>query len=113
MRELKYLNKYLFKYKYKLMLGVLFIVLSNLFGIVQGPIIRKVVDELTSSFTQYHAIALPADKVIFKDAFVLTTMKYGILILVMTLISGVFLFLVRQFIIAVSRLIEYDLKNEI
>ena len=113
MRELKYLNKYLFKYKYKLMLGVLFIVLSNLFGIVQGPIIRKVVDELTSSFTQYHAIALPADKVAFKDAFVLTTMKYGILILVMTLISGVFLFLVRQFIIAVSRLIEYDLKNEI
>jgi ATP-binding cassette subfamily B protein len=40
-------------------------------------------------------------------------MKYGVLILVMTLISGIFLFLVRQFIIVVSRLIEYDLKNEI
>lgn len=113
MKELKYLNKYLFKYKYRLLLGVLFIILSNLFGIVQGPIIRKVVDQLSTSFTKYHAIVSPSEKAIFKDAFVLSTMKYGILILVMTLISGVFLFLVRQFIIAVSRLIEYDLKNEI
>lgn len=113
MRELKYLNKYLLKYKYKLLLGVLFIILSNLFGIVQGPIIRKVVDELSTSFTQYHAIVSPVEKAVFKDAFVLNTMKYGLLIIVMTLISGGFLFLVRQFIIAVSRHIEYDLKNEI
>ncbi|TAH26151.1 MAG: ABC transporter ATP-binding protein [Cytophagales bacterium] len=113
MRELKYLNKYLYKYKYRLMLGFVFVILTNIFGIVQGPIIRKVVDDLTSAFNQYHSISEPSAKSLFKEEFIFNTMKYGVLILVMTLISGIFLFFVRQFIIAASRRIEYDLKNEI
>lgn len=113
MKSLQYLNKYLLKYKYRFIFGILFIVLSNLFGVIQGPIIRNVIDDLTKSYASYHDITDPAKKEIFKAAFTHSTMIYGILILVMTFISGGFLYLVRQMIIAMSRLVEYDLKNEI
>ena len=113
MKALRYLNKYLLKYKYRFFFGILFIILSNLFGVIQGPIIRKVIDDLTTSYAQYQHISEPGQKEIFKKAFIHSTMIYGLLILGMTIISGVFLYLVRQMIIAMSRLVEFDLKNEI
>lgn len=113
MKALRYLNKYLLKYKYRFFFGILFIILSNLFGVIQGPIIRQVIDDLTRSYQEYQTIHEPGQKEVFKAAFIHNTMLYGVLILVMTVISGVFLYLVRQMIIAMSRLVEYDLKNEI
>lgn len=113
MKALSYLNKYLYKYKYRLLLGVLFIILSNLFGVIQGPIIRNVIDELTNSYQQYQHFPSPEKKEVFKAQFIHNTMVYGLLILGMTLVSGLFLYLVRHTIIGMSRMVEYDLKNEV
>ncbi len=44
MKELKYLNKYLIKYKWHLILGTLFVIISNIFQIVPGPLVRLSID---------------------------------------------------------------------
>ncbi|MFN6946772.1 MAG: ABC transporter transmembrane domain-containing protein, partial [Cytophagaceae bacterium] len=113
MNSLKYLNKYLYKYKYKLIIGILFIVFANIFATIQGPIIREVIDHITTSLTEYQEITDPEARDAFKVSFYREAMYYGLLIIGMAFISGVFLYFQRQAIIGVSRHIEYDLKNEI
>lgn len=103
MKELKYLNKYFYKYKFRLILGIVFIILYNIFSIILGPIIRKVID-LTASLNTH-----PDQANNFRELVI----EYGIYIIGTALISGVFLYFVRQTIIGMSRYIEFDLKNEI
>lgn len=113
MKALSYLNKYLLKYKYRLLFGVLFIILSNVFATIQGPVIREVIDYLTTSYQQYHNLQDLGQREAFAEGFMGQIAKYGITILVMAFISGVFLYFQRQTIIGMSRYIEFDLKNEI
>ncbi len=108
MKELLYLNKYLLKYKYSLLLGVLCIVLKNAFAAYQAPIVRKVIDTV-GSVSQKGKILPDAIQSEYKwDVIQLIGLMLGLAI-----ISGVFLYLHRRIIIGVSRHIEYDLKNEI
>ena len=53
MEALKYLNKYLLKYKWPLFLGTFFIVLSNIFAIVLAPIVRIAVDTVADGIIVY------------------------------------------------------------
>jgi ATP-binding cassette subfamily B protein len=113
MKHLAALNKYLLRYKWHLLLGTLFIIISNLFGIIPAQIVRYAIDSVQETITLYSANkGLASQKTIFeqfsKDIFI-----FGILILVMALLKGIFLFFVRQTIIVMSRLIEYDMKNDI
>lgn len=113
MKELAYLNKYLFKYKGLLLLGTLFTILSNIFAIIPAQLVRHALELVETNVDHYF---------LFKNSnfqpITYKTLTFGItviggLIIFASIVKGVFLFLVRQTIIVMSRHIEYDLKNEI
>jgi ATP-binding cassette subfamily B protein len=112
-KELSHLNKYLFKYKYHLILGLVFIIVSNYFVIWPAKVVRYAIDYVTEGFALYNVYdgsSLSAP--IFKNLEISILILGGLMIL-MAFLRGFFLFLVRQTIIVMSRRIEYDLKNEI
>lgn len=113
MKELSYLNKYLLKYKYHLILGTIFIIISNFFSILPAQIVRHAFDLIKESIDIYILYSGFDAQTQMYGMFASTVLLYGALILVMVLIRGFFLFLVRQTMIVMSRHIEYDLKNEI
>lgn len=102
MKSLSYLNKYFFKYKWRFLLGILFIVGSNWFKVEMPKFFGDTTDELTKWLTKNN----PDDLLFY-------ALKVGGYFMLLSLISGVFLFLTRQTIIIMSRLIEFDMKNEI
>ena len=102
MKSLSYLNKYFIKYKWRFFLGIIFIVISNYFGVQMPLYVKTTVDALLSD--------TPISS--FNDA-LFVSLKIGGIYMLLSLGSGFFLFLTRQTIIIMSRLIEYDLKNEI
>jgi ATP-binding cassette subfamily B multidrug efflux pump len=113
LKDLRYLNKYLLKYKFHILLGLLFTILTNLFQIVPAQLVRYALDLVVNNVSLYQQLdgfALQSD--VF-DSFAGSILIYAALILAMALSRGFFLFLVRQTLIVMSRLIEYDLKNEI
>jgi ATP-binding cassette, subfamily B, multidrug efflux pump len=111
LKELAYLNKYFFKYKKYLFWGIVFTIVSNLFGIIPAQMVREALDTVKisiDSVSQTNAInEIEYSEIIKKIAF------FGLLILAMAILKGIFLFAVRQTLIVMSRHIEYDLKNEI
>ena len=113
MRALSHLNKYFVRYKWYLILGSLFTVLSNLFGILPAQLVRYALDLVRETLDIYFLFNGSRVQADLYDVFAFSIFLYGILILVMALLKGIFLFLVRQTLIVMSRRIEYDLKNEI
>lgn len=110
MKSLSYLNKYLVKYKWRLILGAIFITCSNFFGVEMPRIVKKAVDLFGEKIEELKGTSVTDfDKSdILEGAFYLALLYVGL-----SLCRGVFVFLNRQTIIIMSRLIEYDLKNEI
>ena len=104
MRELKKLNKFLLKYKNKLLLGLLITIVSRIFSLVTP---RLVGDSMTSIENFLNSDSITSTEL--QDIIVLNIF----LIIGASLISGFFTFLMRQTIINVSRYIEFDVKNEI
>jgi ATP-binding cassette, subfamily B, multidrug efflux pump len=113
MKALSHLNKYFLKYKWYLILGAFFTLISNLFGIVPAQLVRYSLDLVRENIGFYFLFDGFQLQPKFYNTFAKTVLFYGVLIFVMALIKGVFLFLVRQTIIVMSRHIEFDLKNEI
>jgi ATP-binding cassette subfamily B protein len=112
-KELSYLNKYLLKYKWHLILGLLFVLISNAFQILPAPLVRLSIDLVIDNLKMYHGF----DNTSLQDEF-FSTIAWQIFILAlltlaMALLRGLFLYFVRQTLIVMSRLVEYDLKNEI
>lgn len=113
MKELSHLNKYLKKYKLYILLGILFTILTNFFQIVPAQMVRFALDlvvENVSLYEQLEGFDLQSNVL---KSFTGSILIYALVILVLALTRGFFLFLVRQTLIVMSRLIEYDLKNEI
>ncbi|PIQ14495.1 MAG: ABC transporter [Flavobacteriales bacterium CG18_big_fil_WC_8_21_14_2_50_32_9] len=114
MNSLKYLNKYLWKYKFRLLLGFVFIIFSNLFAVYPAQLIREALDLVESklsgvaiestSFLTVYIENIPITKVV---------LLYGGIVFAAAIIKGIFTFFMRQTIIISSRLIEFELKNEI
>lgn len=102
MKSLSYLNKYFIKYKWRFLLGIIFIVISNYFGVQMPLYVKTTIDSLMTE----------APVKGFEEALWLS-LKIGGIYMLFSIGSGFFLFLTRQTIIIMSRLIEYDLKNEI
>ncbi|MCW3102363.1 MAG: ABC-type multidrug transport system, ATPase and permease component [Bacteroidetes bacterium] len=103
MRSLKHINKYFYKYRWRLSLGVLFVSISNVFGVFSVTYIGTALDFVIHSLTKPDVLANPYQELV----------RLGLMIIGFALVSGFFLFLTRQTIIVMSRMIEYDLKNEI
>ena len=104
MKALQYLNKYFRKYKWRILLGLFITVLSKILSLKIPQIIRdslNVVDDYQKN-------------IITDVNEVTSTLFINVLIIVgVALVAGFFTFLMRQTIIVTSRLIEFDLKNEI
>ena len=113
MKSLSYLNKYLLKYKYRFLLGILFVVLSNVFAIIPAQIVRHAFDLVKEGITLHNQYAGLDRQAAIYDVLARNVTFYAVIILVMALLKGVFTFYMRQTIIVMSRLIENDLKNEI
>jgi len=113
MKELSYLNKYLWKYKWHLFWGLIFILISNVFQIVPGAMVRRSIDLVMDNITVYRSFGKSQAQDAFFDVFAKGILIFAVLILLMALLRGLFLYFVRQTLIVMSRLIEYDLKNEI
>ena len=104
MNELKYLNKYLFKYKTNLLLGFIIIIIARILLLFTPGLIRdsvNVVDEYRKG------------TIIGIDSVQSELVENIFLILLAAISAGIFTFLTRQTIINVSRYVEFDLKNEI
>lgn len=125
MRPLRALNKYFWKYKWYLFLGIIFTIASNYFKILAPQVTKyvlNIVEEILGSETVQTKTVAHYDPLVAKfiqlmnmdNAPFNTRIFYaGIMLLILALISGVFLFLMRQTIIVMSRHIEFDQKNEI
>lgn len=113
MKPLWRLNKYLYKYKGYLLLGILFTIISNFFVIIPAQLVRIAIDYVVESFSFYQVFSTAELAEDARAQFLKYILIFGVLILVMALLRGFFLFLIRQTIIIMSRLIEYDMKNEI
>jgi len=114
MKELSHLNKYLLRYKWHLFWGLVFVIISNLFQIVPAQMVRRSIDLVTDNIHVYRAFGEGTEaQQGFFNLFTQGILMYAILILVMALLRGLFLYFVRQTLIVMSRRIEYDLKNDI
>lgn len=113
MKPLWRINKYLYKYKGLLLLGILFTVISNIFVIIPAQLVRIAIDYVVESFSLFRPLTKGGMGEIARGIFLEFVFVFGILILVMALLRGFFLFLIRQTIIIMSRHVEYDMKNEI
>lgn len=101
------------KYKWYLILGTIFTIISNLFGIIPAQLVRYALDLVSETLDVYYLFAGSKLQSEMYDTFAFTILLYGLLILAMALLKGIFLFLVRQTIIVMSRHIEYELKNDV
>lgn len=101
MKHLKVLNPYFLKYKWHFLGGLLFVSLSTIFGTYQGVIVRKGTNQILNTISQQSSST--------NSDFI----YYGLTLIGLALTSGLFMFLMRQTIIVMSRHIEYDQKNEI
>lgn len=113
MKELKYLNKYLLKYKWHLILGTVFVIISNVFQIVPAQLVRSSLDLVVENIRVYKSLNGVNVQTSFFEVFAHGILIYAGLIVLMALLRGLFLYFVRQTLIVMSRLVEYDLKNEI
>ena len=104
MKELSFLNKYLFKYKIQLFLGIIITIAARIFSLFAPRLINKSLTKV-ENFINEQNISIGE----LKEEL---AVNIGIIILA-SLISGFLTFLTRQTIINVSRYIEFDLKNEI
>ncbi len=113
MKDLAYLNKFFYKYRLHLIPGVLFVIISNIFSVLPAQVIRVAFNLVTENIGVYQLFAGFNRQQMIYEIFGSSLLLFGILVLVLSILSGLFMFFMRQTIILMSRHIEYDLKNEI
>jgi len=113
MKELRAVNKYLIKYKWLLLLGIVFVITSNIFGLYTPEYIRYAVDIVKENLNTYQLIKGFALEATFKTHFTKYIIFFSLIILITSLIKGLLMFFMRQTIIVMSRKVEYDQKNEL
>jgi len=105
MKELKYLNKYLYKYRSKLLFGIFITVIARIFSLIAPRLIGKSMNAVEDFLKNKENLDI--------ENLQKTLLIYVSIIIATAFVSGFFTFLMRQAIINVSRFIEFDLKNEI
>ena len=104
MKALQYLNKYFYKYRFRFIVGILITVVAKIFALKVPQLIRE-----SLNVVEDYSNDRITDLDIVKSQLVVNIL----LIIGAALLSGFFTFLMRQTLIVMSRLIEFDLKNEI
>jgi len=113
MKRLASLNKYFWQHKWRLCSGMLFVTIANLFAVIPPTVVRTVIDAVSEEVESYHLIASDSIQSILREQIFGQVFWYGMLLLLLALLRGVFMFLMRQTIIVMSRHIEYGQKEEI
>ena len=113
MKDLAYLNKFFYKYRWRLIPGIIFVIVSNIFGVLPAKVIRIAFDLVTENISTYRLFNGFERQELVYQIFGYSLILFGSTVLVLALLRGIFLFFMRQTIILMSRHIEYDLKNEI
>jgi ATP-binding cassette subfamily B multidrug efflux pump len=113
MKSLKHLNKYFYKYRYRLIVGMLFVILSNLFSAIPAKAVGLAIDLLIENLSIYKVFEFTRLKADIVNNISKVVLMFSVLVIFFALIRGFFMFLMRQSIIVMSRLIEFDLKNEV
>ena len=104
MKELKYLNKYLYKYRLNLISGFIIIIFARILLLYTPGLIRNSINVIENFISNPESSINDLQNELVMNVF---------LILAAAVSAGIFTFLTRQTIINVSRYIEFDLKNEI
>ncbi len=113
MKELKYLNKHIFKYKGLLISGFLFVTISNIFSIYPARIISHSLDLIVDTIENHRIFNGFDIQVEYAKMLGITLLTFSAVIFALAILKGLFMFFMRQTLIVMSRYIEYDLKNEI
>jgi ATP-binding cassette subfamily B protein len=112
LKHLFYLNKYFVKYRWRLIAGMVFVSLSNYFRALQPQYIREALDFVIEKVKVFDGGTAEISEVQASELGG-ALLKFGLIVLGLALLMGIFMYLMRQTIIVVSRLIEYDLRKEI
>lgn len=104
MKELKHINKYFYKYRYRLLSGILITIVARIFLLFTPELVGSSVDIIDE-----YRRGMVTDVSVVKAELI----KNILYIIGAAIIGGVFTFLMRQTLINVSRYVEYDLKNEV
>jgi ATP-binding cassette subfamily B protein len=104
MKELQYLNKYFIKYKYRFLLGIFITIIAQIFSLFTPKLISKSFESIERYSKSNVADTLLIRNELFHNV---------IIVIITTIIAGFLTFLMRQTLIVMSRLIEFDLKNEV
>lgn len=113
MKHLRRLNKYFLKYKWWIIPGSIFVVISNIFGVVPAQVIGYAVDLITENVQIYNLFNGFERQQIIYSIFSSNLLYFGVLVIALYVLRGLFLFFMRQTIILMSRNIEFDMKNDI
>ena len=104
MKELLHLNKYFYKYRVRLVIGIFITIIAKLFTVFVPELIGSTIDVVNEQIQN-------PDR--SKDLVKEDLQKNILLLMGTAVIAGLFTFIMRQTIINVSRYVEFDLKNEI
>ena len=103
MKSLRYLNKFFYKYRFRILIGILITIIARIFALVAPNLIGDSITIIENYLSNGN------DPTIVKKSLI----KNIVLIIGASIIAGLLTFVMRQTLINVSRFIEFDLKNEI
>jgi ATP-binding cassette subfamily B multidrug efflux pump len=113
MKHLSYLNKFFWKYRWRVLLGILFVLLKNYFAVWQPQVIRDALNTVVREVAVYKAQGGISAHPEAMGELGGQIAWFGAGVIALALLMGVAMFFMRQTIIVVSRLIEYDMRKEI
>jgi len=113
MRHLAYLNKFFWKYRWRFLLGIVFVGFANWFRVWQPKVIRNALDTVITHVRHYKETGgISAHPEAYQELGNQIAW-FGGAVIGLALMMGLFMFFMRQTIIVMSRLIEYDMRKEI
>lgn len=113
MRPLARLNIFYWKYKHLFVPGLLCAVASAAFSITVPMVVRQAVDSIPRFVATYRIFSGSGAASYLYTSFFMTLLLFGLMVLGLSVMSGVFSFLMRQTVVVASRHIEFDLRNDL
>jgi ATP-binding cassette subfamily B multidrug efflux pump len=112
LKNLQHLNKYFYKYRVRLGLGIIFVALSNYFGVLIPQKIREALDFVQDKIISYKGAEEGLKEGMYSELGE-ALLTFAAVVIGFSILKGIFMYFMRQTIIVMSRLIEYDLRKEI
>ena len=113
LKDLRHLNKYFFRYRWHFLWGIIFVSASNYFRVLQPQMVREALDLVIENVSLFRLFDGFSNQSLLFAELGKILLYFGLLVLVLALLMGVFMYFMRQTIIVMSRLIEYDLRKAI